>query len=177
MGATGVTTTLVDKLPAEYEFVGFTEAGLGPDMLFRRGTSTTGVSTADTTFTTTEDGGPIYEYDPATHSIYIHIAEGVDRLMAIRNNGAGHIRYDVRTRGVTANGSEIPNNTRLTNTVSAENPATLAGEPYAVASSSVSSTFSDTRTGTFDKQRYGAGEWSTTGQVPWSGVGVLRLGG
>ncbi|MEX3504797.1 SdrD B-like domain-containing protein [Corynebacterium sp. LK2510] len=151
VGTTGVTTTLVDKLPPEVEFLGFTEEGVGGDMRFRRLDIANGDT--KTVYDTTESGGAIYEYDAANHQVLIHITRGVDAYLGMRTRGMAIIRYDVRTKQQNASGQPIAAGTPVKNTVSALDPTTLDGKSFAIAPATASATYIAQRPGTFTKGR------------------------
>lgn len=152
-GNTGATTTLIDQLPSNYVFKGFTESNVGSDMRFRR-------LDGNTVVQTTENGQAIYEYDAANNRVIVRITRGVDAYIAQRNAGYARISYNVQVNGIT-NGTELANNTKLTNTVTAQNVTTLDGKPMTVPPSSVTQNYTQSRPGTFNKIR-GQGEYMTT---------------
>lgn len=108
-GITGVTTELVDQLPPEYTFKGFTETGIGGDMLFRNLQG--------------QGEGIVYFYDASTHTVRIRITESVDRYIAQKNTVYSRIRYNVQVAPATT--ANLADNSKITNTVIATNPTSL----------------------------------------------------
>ncbi len=144
-GITGVTTELVDQLPPEYIFKGFTETGIGGDMLFRNLQG--------------QGEGIVYFYDAATHTVRVRITESVDRYIAQKNTVYSKIRYNVQVD--PAKTANLADGAKITNTVSATNPTSLDGKPVSVNPASVFLTYKKARQGIFSKARVG-GEYSTT---------------
>ncbi|AKK02145.1 SdrD B-like domain-containing protein [Corynebacterium epidermidicanis] len=148
---TGVTTTLVDQLPAGYEFVGFNETNIPADRYFRNADGSV----------TNADGTQVYRYDAANRQIIVEITKSVDQYITLRNPGNTQLNYTVRVTGRDANGAALADKSPITNTLKAVNPTSLDGKPVTVAPASTTSTFTANRVGTFGKSRVGT-EYLTT---------------